>query len=233
MLVTLLAAEPRVSETARQVGGFLAQLRAAVVEPFLDFWGRPGALQILAFVMLFKLGEALAHTMAVPFYRDLGFDRAQVAWATGLPGLAASLLGAAAGGWLVVRIGTGRALISTGFVQMASMGLYFALAVSGGDGRILLAKVVLENFAEAMADAAFLTYLSSLCSTAFTATQYALLSSLAAVGLRTLGGLSGVLARHLGWTGFYALTILAALPAMLLMLGLLRRFPPAPRAQRA
>jgi PAT family beta-lactamase induction signal transducer AmpG len=204
-----------------------------VVEPFLDFWGRPGALQILAFVMLFKLGEALAHTMAVPFYRDLGFDRAQVAWATGLPGLAASLLGAAAGGWLVVRIGTGRALISTGFVQMASMGLYFALAVSGGDGRILLAKVVLENFAEAMADAAFLTYLSSLCSTAFTATQYALLSSLAAVGLRTLGGLSGVLARHLGWTGFYALTILAALPAMLLMLGLLRRFPPAPRAQRA
>ena len=72
------------------------------------------------------------------------------------------------------------------------MTLYFALAVSGGDTRILLAKIVLESFAEAMADAAFLTYLSSLCSIAFTATQYALLSSLAAVGLRTIGGLSGV-----------------------------------------
>jgi len=233
-LVTLLAAEPVLREAAGHAAGFLAQFRTAVVDPLRDFWARPGAPQILAFVMLFKLGEALAHTMAVPFYRDLGFDRAQVAWATGVPGLAASLLGAAAGGWLLVRIGTGRALISTGFVQMASMGLYFALAVSGGDGRILLAKVVLESFAEAMADAAFLTYLSSLCSSAFTATQYALLSSLAAVGLRTLGGLSGILAAHLGWTGFYALTIFAALPAMMLMVGLLRRFPPpSARAQEA
>ncbi|MBV8914421.1 MAG: MFS transporter [Acetobacteraceae bacterium] len=233
-LVTLLAAEPVLREAAGRAAGFLAQFRTAVVDPLRDFWARPGAPQILAFVMLFKLGEALAHTMAVPFYRDLGFDRAQVAWATGVPGLAASLLGAAAGGWLLVRIGTGRALISTGFVQMASMGLYFALAVSGGDGRILLAKVVLESFAEAMADAAFLTYLSSLCSSAFTATQYALLSSLAAVGLRTLGGLSGILAAHLGWTGFYALTIFAALPAMMLMVGLLRRFPPpSARAQEA
>jgi len=226
MAASLLAPEPAVMLERIAAIGFRAQLRLAVVEPFLEFWQRAGAAQILAFVMLFKLGEALAHTMAVPFYRALGFDRAQVALASGIPGLVASLLGAAAGGWLVIRIGTGRALISTGFVQMASMGLYFALAVSGGDTRILLAKIVLENFAEAMADAAFITYLSSLCSSAFTATQYALLSSLAAVGLRTIGGLSGVLAQALGWTTFYAVTILAALPAMLLMVGLLRRFPP-------
>ena len=225
--VTLLAPEP-VAMARLGATSFGARLRAAVIAPFRDFWGRPGAGQILAFVMLFKLGEALAGTMAAPFYRAMGFDRAQVALATGVPGLAASLLGAAFGGLLVVRIGTGRALVLTGFVQMASMALYFALAVSHGDTRILLAKVVLENFAEAMADAAFLTYLSSLCSTAFTATQYALLSSLAAVGLRTVGGLSGLLAAALGWTNFYALTILAALPAMLLMLGLLRRFPPRP-----
>jgi PAT family beta-lactamase induction signal transducer AmpG len=169
--------------------------------------------------------------MAVPFYRDLGFVRADVAYATGIPGLLASLAGAAAGGWLVVRIGTARALITTGFVQMASMSLYFALAVSGGDVRILLAKIVLENIAEAMADAAFLTYLSSLCSTRFTATQYALLSSLAAVGLRTIGGFSGVLAAAMGWVGFYALTIFAAVPAMLVMLWLLRRYPAGERAR--
>ena len=223
-IATLCAPEPvrtAVASTAR----FAARLRTAIVEPFLDFWRRPGAGHILAFVLLFKLGEALAHTMAVPFYNSLGFDRAQIALATGVPSLAASLAGALAGGWLVIRIGTGRALITTGFVQMASMTLYFALAVSGGDTRILLAKIVLESFAEAMADAAFLTYLSSLCSTAFTATQYALLSSLAAVGLRTIGGFSGVLAASLGWERFYALTIFAAVPAMLLMLGLLRRFP--------
>jgi len=231
-LVTLAAAEPPTRAVLRELQGLRARMRTAVIEPFRDFWGRPGAGQILAFVMLFKLGEALAHTMATPFYRDMGFDRAQVALATGVPGLLASLLGAATGGWLVVRIGTGRALISTGFVQMASMGLYFALAVSGGDTRILLAKVMLESFAEAMADAAFLTYLSALCSSAFTATQYALLSSLAAVGLRTVGGFSGVLAAALGWVPFYALTVFAAVPAMLIMLGLLRRFPP-PRSQAA
>ncbi len=230
MLVTLAASEPLQRTRTTLARGFGARLRAAVVEPFLDFFQRPGAGQILAFVMLFKLGEALAHTMAPPFYRALGFDRAQVALATGVPGLIASLMGAAAGGWLVIRIGTGRALVLTGFVQMASMGLYFALAVSGGDTRVLVAKVVLENFAEAMADAAFITYLSALCTSAFTATQYALLSSLAAVGLRTVGGLSGILAGALGWTGFYALTIVAAVPAMLIMLSLLRRFPPPARA---
>ena len=230
-LATLLAREPAGVRPAAMARGLAARLQVSVVDPLRDFARRPGAGPILAFVMLFKLGEALAHTMAVPFYHDLGFERAQVAYATGVPGLAASLLGAAAGGWLVIRIGTGRALIATGFVQMASMGLYFALAVSGGDPRILLAKVVVENFAEAMADAAFITYLSSLCSTAFTATQYALLSSLAAIGLRTLGGFSGVLAGAMGWVEFYALTIFAALPAMLIMLYLLRRFPPPRRVQ--
>ena len=224
-LVTLAANEPQVATLPNTALPFGARLHAAVVDPFVDFLGRPSAGRILAFVMLFKLGEALAHTMAVPFYRAMGFDRAQVALATGVPGLLASLLGAAAGGWLVVRIGTGRALVITGFVQMASMGLYFALAESGGDGRILLAKIVLENIAEAMADAAFLTYLSTLCSTRFTATQYALLSSLAAVGLRTIGGFSGRLAEALGWPLFYAMTILAALPAMLVMVSLLRRPP--------
>ena len=226
-LVTLAAAEPAVPGVQKTGQGLRARLQTAVIEPFRDFWQRPSAGRILAFVMLFKLGEALAHTMAVPFYRDMGFDRAQVALATGVPSLVASLLGAATGGWLVVRIGAGRALVLTGFVQMASMGLYFALAVSGGNTAILLAKIVLESFAEAMADAAFLTYLSALCSAAFTATQYALLSSLAAVGLRTIGGFSGVLAAALGWVPFYALTIFAAVPAMLIMLGLLRSVPPA------
>lgn len=229
-VATLLAHEPIRASLVAGRQDLTTRFRAAVIEPFADFWQRPGAGHILAFVMMFKLGEALAHTMAVPFYNSLGFDRAQVAYATGLPSLVASLAGALAGGILVVRIGTGRALILTGFVQMASMTLYFALAVSGGDPRILLAKIVLESFAEAMADAAFLTYLSSLCSTAFTATQYALLSSLAAVGLRTIGGLSGMLAASLGWSHFYALTIFAAVPAMLLMITLLRRFPPRPTA---
>jgi len=225
--VTLLADEPAPRVRAA-VHGFALRLRMAVIEPFAEFVRRPGAGWVLAFVMLFKLGEALAGTMAVPFYRAMGFDRVQVAQAIGPQALVASLAAAAVGGWLVVRIGSGRALVITGFVQMASQGLYFALAASGGDGRILVAKVILENIAEGMADAAFIAYLSGLCSSAFTATQYALLSSLAAVGLRTVGGFSGYLAEALGWERFYALTIFAALPAMLIMLQLLRRTPALP-----
>lgn len=228
MMATLLASEP--APVIVRAAGFRQHLTVAVIAPLRDLLARPGAGQILAFVMLFKLGEALAHTMAPSFYRAMGFIPRDVAFATGLPGLAASLTGAAMGGWLVIRVGTGRALITTGFVQMASMGLYFALAVSGGDWRILVTKVVVENFAEAMADAAFITYLSALCRTGFTATQYALLSALAALGLRTAGGFSGTLAEALGWTTFYGMTIFAAVPAMLIMVGLLRRFPPPPRA---
>ncbi len=227
MLATLAAAEPVRDRTSAAATGLKQRLSLMVVDPLRDFLRRPRALPILAFVMLFKLGEALAHTMAVPFYNAMGFDRNAIADATGIPGLAASLLGAAAGAWLIGRIGNGRALIATGFVQMASMSLYFALAVSQGDWRILVLKIALENVAEGMADAAFLTYLASLCSVAFTATQYALLSSLSALGLRTLGGFSGVLAAAMGWVEFYAVTIFAALPAMLIMLWLVRHLPSA------
>ena len=225
VLVTLAAREPRAAPPAPARAGVGARLREAVVEPLRDILRRPGAGRVLAFVALFKLGEALGAAMDAPFYRAMGFVREQVALATGVPGLVASLTGAALGGVLVARIGTGRALVIAGFGQMASQGLYFMLAVSGGDTRVLLAKVVLERVVESMADAAFLAYLSALCSTRFTATQYALLSSLAALGSRTVGGLSGVLAAALGWTAFYGLTIVAALPAMLIMLHLLRRFP--------
>ena len=221
LLATLLAREP--PRAAAQPG---AWFRHAVVAPLRDLLGRPSAGRILLFVALFKLGEALAHRVAYSFYGDMGFTARQVADATGVPGLLASLAGAALGGWLVLRIGAARALVTTGFVQMASMAMYFALAVSHGDPWVLLAKIVVENVAEAMADAAFLTYLARLCSPAYTATQYALLSSLAALGLRTVGGVSGTLAEAMGWVPFYAMTIFAAVPAMLVMVSLLRRPPP-------
>ena len=110
-------------------------------------------------------------------------------------------------------------------MQRASTLLYFLLALSGGDPVILVAKVLGESFAESMADAAFITFLSGLCAPGYTATQYALLSSLAALPLRTLGNLSGVLAQDLGWVPFYGVTVFAAVPAMVIMLVILRRTP--------
>ncbi len=209
-----------------------ARLRLAVLDPFLDFTRRRYWLAILLFVSLFKLGEALAGIMTAPFYRELGFSREEVAAVGSVFGLFATLAGALAGGWLVARIGTGRALVLTGMTQMLSNLMYVALARAGHDMPMLWAQVGVENFTDGLADAAFVTYLSLLTSRSFTATQYALLSSLAAVPLRALGASSGWLAQGLGWPDFFLLTTVAALPAMGIMLFLLRRLPP-PAAQPA
>jgi MFS transporter, PAT family, beta-lactamase induction signal transducer AmpG len=228
VLVTLLAPEP-LAEARCAVAGFAARLRYAVLEPLAEFLARPGAWSILAFVGLFKLGEAMAGIMTAPFYRALGFSRDAIA-ATGLFSLGATLAGISLGGWLVARIGVGRALLWTGWAQTVAMAMYVLLSWSAGDRRVLYGTVATEAFAQGMADAAFITYLSGLCSTAFTATHYALLSSLAALTVHTLGGFSGKLASALGWTRFYTMCAFAALPAMLLMLRLLRRYPPVQRS---
>lgn len=226
-VVTLLAPEPQ--GVARQaIAGFVARMRHAVLDPLAEFVSRPGAIGILLFVALFRLGEAMAGIMTPPFYHALGFSQDAIA-ATGLFSLVAALTGVTLGGLLVARLGAGRALLWTGWAQTIAMAMYVWLSLSAGNHRVLYGTVAVEAFAQGMADAAFITYLSGLCSMAFTATHYALLSSVAALSVHTLGGLSGVLAAALGWTPFYVLCSFAALPAMLLMIRLLRRYPPAPR----
>jgi PAT family beta-lactamase induction signal transducer AmpG len=197
----------------------------AVLDPLRDFLTRPGAIAILAFIALFKLGEAMGGIMTAPFYRALGFSRDAIA-ATGLFSLVATLSGIAFGGWLVARLGVGRALLWTGSAQTAAMAVYEVLAHAPGEQTVLFLTVATEAFAQGMADAAFLTYLSGLCSRAFTATHYALLSSIPALAIHTAGGFSGALAGAVGWPVFYALCTLGALPAMGLMVVLLRRYPP-------
>ena len=113
------------------------------------------------------------------------------------------------------------------------LALYVALAYSAGSKPLLYTTVIAEAFAEGLADAAFITYLSGLCAAAYTATQFALLTSLAAIALRTIGGVSGFAAAAMGWKLFYAVTMFASLPAMLLMVVILRRHPPDARQAEA
>ena len=223
LFATLLIAEP--PRAPPQALGWRGRLRVSVVEPFAEFLRRPHWLALLAFVALFKLGEALAGLMTTPFYRSLGFTREDVATVATIFGMVATLVGALAGTWLVGRIGVGRALVATGLGQMLSNFMYLALVGGGRDMPMLFAQVGVEAFTDGLADAAFLTWLSGLTNRGFTATQYALLSSLAAVPLRTLGAGSGWLAESLGWSLFFALTAAAALPAMAIMLWLLPRLP--------
>ncbi len=231
-LVTLLAREPDVARDTQvetRPERFIPRIRHAVVDPLREFLTRPGAITILAFVALFKLDEAMAGVMTAPFYRSLGFDKNAIAVANFLPSLAAVLAGTAIGGWLVARLGVGRALLLTGCVQSTAVSMYVVLAFSHDQVHVLYFTVFLEAFVGGLADAAFIAYLSGLCSVAFTATQYALLSSVAAIALRTVGGLTGFLAEAVGWPMYYSLCVVATLPSIFLMLRVLRRYPPVER----
>jgi PAT family beta-lactamase induction signal transducer AmpG len=192
VLVTLAARREDASAPASGRG-----LRHAVIDPVRTFLARPLAWLVMAFVALFKLGEAMAGIMTAPFYRHLTFDKAAIA-GTGPFSLTGTLVGITLGGLLVARIGVGRALLLTGTAQT-------------------------EAFAQGLADAAFLTFLSALCAREFAATQYALLSSVPQLAIHTIGAVSGVMAASLGWTMFYAVCMAGALPGMALMLVLLRR----------
>ena len=221
-LVTLVAQREEATVVAPGRG-----LQHAVIDPVRSFLARPAALLVLAFVALFKLGEAMAGIMTAPFYRALTFDKAAIA-ATGPFSLGATLVGITLGGWLVARLGVGRALLWTGSAQTVAMAMYVALSISPGHHAVLYATVTAEAFAQGLADAAFLTFLSALCVREFAATQYALLSSVPQLAIHTIGGVSGTMAATLGWTWFYTVCMAGALPGMILMVLLLRRHQAAP-----
>lgn len=226
---TLLCSEPEPPPDHGPVS-VATRFRAAVIAPLAEFFSRRGAAIILAFVILFRLGEALAGVMLAPYYTHLGFDRATIAIANGPPALIAVLAGTALGGLSVARLGVGRALLLSGGFQTAALVLYPLLGLYPHLPHILLATSVVESFADGIADAAFITYLSGLCTKEYTATQYALLSSVAALALRTIGGISGELVSAMGWLPFYEFTVISALPAMAVMVFILRRYPPEPRS---
>jgi PAT family beta-lactamase induction signal transducer AmpG len=215
---TFFAPEPSAGAPAAAGPGFTGWFERAVIDPFYEFLTRPGAFVILLYVALFNVGEAMAGVMLPSLYRALGFDRGDVSGA-GNFSLVASLL--------IARLGLARALISTGFIQMIAMSMYVWLAVSPGDHLLLYATVVTEAFLQGLASAAYITYLSGLCSTAHSGTHYALLTSLAALASHTIAGLSGFLAAAAGWPLFYTITMFASLPGMIVMLYIIRRFPVA------
>ncbi len=200
-------------------------LRRAVVDPFAEFVTRPGWLAVLVFILLYKFGDALAGVMANPFYVAMGFTRIEVANISKFFGVVATLAGLAAGGAMVFRLGLYRSLLVGGILQMLSNLMYVVQSLVGHDVWLLTLTIGIENFTGGIGSAAFVAYLSGLCNIAFTATQYALLSSLATVGRTTLSAGGGWLADHFDWPVFFALTTLAALPGLLMILWLMRKFP--------
>lgn len=221
LLATLLAPEPEGIRPPRT-------LVDAVVRPFSDYFRREGAILTLAFLVLYKLGDAIAGLMITPFLLELGFTNSEIGVLNKGLGMGATLVGALLGGGLVSRLGLRRALFAFGILQAATNASYMALAVVGKSYPVLVISLVADNLTGGLGTAAFVAFLMSLCHRSFSATQYALLSSLSSVGGRLFGAGSGALAASIGWPAFFAATIAAAAPALLL----LGRLPPGLAAPR-
>lgn len=218
--LTLLAREPLAAGPAHTHAGITGFLRDFVVAPFRDFMTRPFWLQVLLFIILYKLGDAFMGIMFNPFLLDLGFTKTQIAAVVKLYGLIATLAGTFAGGWMVARAGTFRTLLVCGGIHMLTNLLLVVQARMGADVQFLSLSISLENFSGGMATAAFIAYLSALCKVNYTATQYALLSSLAAFGRTWLSTPSGALAKAVGWEWFFAIASLMAVPGLALLVWL-------------
>jgi len=209
-----LARRTKLPPLAERIG---AWFYSAVAAPFVEFLSRRWAVLILGFVLIYKVGDAMGQVMMAPLLVDLGFSNEEIAWANKVVGFVALLVGTALGGGLAYAVGMFRALLITGVAMMVTNLMFAWLAVEGRSVWLLAVSVGFENFASGMGLAVFVTYLSGLCNLAFTATQYALLSSLAAVGRTWLTAPSGFLAETVGWAPFYVLSTVAALPGLVLL----------------
>lgn len=221
MLMALLVKEPRVAGTPKT-------LRQAVLEPFHEFVGRQGwrgALTVLAFIFLYKLGDSLCTALATPFYLDMGFSKTDIGLIAKHAGLWPAVFGALLGGLWMVRLGINRALWLFGVVQLLSIFGFAWLAAQGhfaeigGNQRIALAAVIgVEALGVGLGTAAFVAFIASATHPAYTATQLALFTSLAAVPRTFVNASAGWLVESLGWYGFFWLCAGLALPGMALLL---------------
>ncbi len=193
-------------------------LREAVAEPLTEFFSRGGAWWLLALIVLYKIGDAFAGSLTTAFLiRGAGFSPTDVGAINKGMGLAATIIGALFGGALMVKLRLYRALLLFGVLQAVSNLTFMWLATVGKSYPIMVLAVGFENLAGGMGTAAFVALLMALCNHRYTATQYALLSALAAVGRVYVGPASGYVVEAVGWASFFFITFLAALPGLALL----------------
>lgn len=243
IITTLIAREPevaishRTAELEASVSRYLAETNdtglrrrfiawfiGAVICPFADFFKRYGkaSLAILLFVATFRISDIFMGVMANPFYLDLGFSKEEIANIAAAFGLAMTLLGAALGGLLVARFGIAIMLLFTAFMAPATNLTFAWLATIGPETYGLVFAIIADNITGGLAISVFIAYLSSLTNTAYTATQYALFSSLMTLPGQFAGGFTGVLAEQVGWVGFFLITAGTGIPAILLAVLLMK-----------
>jgi MFS transporter, PAT family, beta-lactamase induction signal transducer AmpG len=205
----------------------LGWLIGAVVCPFVDFFARNGrlALVILTFIGLYRVTDITMGVMANPFYLDLGFTKAQIANVSGIYGVIMTIVGGVLGGVLVPRYGIMRVLLAGAILAAVTNLLFAVLALHGPALWMLVITISADNLAGGIAISAFIAYLSALTNTAYTATQYALFSSFMTLPGKVIGGGAGAVVDAVGYPLFFVYSCLIGVPAMLLVIYLMRRLP--------
>ena len=228
-VVDWLEAKAHWPEPLRQAGGHFI---GAVICPFVDFFQRNGVATgalILTFIGTFRLTDYTMGVMSNPFYLDVGYSLQDIAIVAKGYGLAASLIGVLVGGIGVAHLGVVRSLVVGAVLVIVTNLAFMALAFSGEPSLIGLGLVVsADNFAYQFASTAFIAYLSGLTNTAYTATQYALFSSVFSLPGKLIMGGSGFVADAIGWPLFFVYTSALGVPALLLLIWLTRRLPAPP-----
>ena len=221
LLMTLLVSEPTRAPHAPRT------LREAVVEPFNEFIGRAGiqsALLILAFIFLYKVGDSMASALATPFYLDLGFTKSEIGVVAKNAGLWPAVLGALVGGIWMLKLGINRALWTFGVLQiLATFGFAWLATLGTAESTperllALAGAIGVESFGAALGTVAFVAFIARSTHPAYTATQLALFTSLAAVPRTFVNAATGWFVEQLGWTTFFLMCAAIAIPGMLLLL---------------
>ena len=212
VITTLLTPEPKA------VAGVPQTMKEAVINPLVDYFNRSSAIWMLAFILLYKIGDTMASAITIPFYLEIGFSKTEIGTVVKFFGSAATFAGLALGGLLLLKLGINRSLWIFGFLQALSTAGFAILARIGYNIAMLSGVIAFENLSSGMGTAAFVAFMASITNKKFTATQYALLTSLMGLPRALASSATGFMAKNIGWEIFFVGCTLIAIPGMLLLL---------------
>ena len=212
VLTTLLTPEPEAEAGAPR------SMKEAVINPLVDYFSRNGALWILAFILLYKIGDTMASAITTPFYLEIGFSKTEIGSVVKIFGTGATLAGAFMGGLFLLKMGIHRGLWIFGILQALSTAGFALLAKIGYNLTLLSGVIAFENLSSGMGTAAFVAFMASLTNKRFTATQYALLTSFMGLPRALASSMTGLMVDHIGWETFFVFCAVIAIPGMLLLL---------------
>jgi len=218
VIAAILAPEPVA------VKGQPKTIKEAVVEPLKEYFSRDGAILILLFILFYKIGDTMASAMTTPFYLDIGFTKTEIGAVVKVFGFWATLIGSFVGGVMMLKLGINKSLWMFGILQALSTACFSWLAFVGHNVSLLSGVIAFENISSGMGTAAYVAFMASMTDRRFTATQYALLSSLMGIPRVIASAPTGFIAEYTGWTSFFIFCTFIAIPGIIFPFYIKKRY---------